>query len=363
MKRFIAFALFLITTNLSFAQESLKIVWLEQYEWKLLSNQEDGNIHMMEVIPGKETAENWTMLGQMMSIKGALNVPMEDAKNTMFEQIKASFPKAKLTVLEKDEQAEFPWILFKIEKPDTKLNQKAESQLWYIRQGKTALYINFIAKKEKELKADFVETWVKVFKDSEIVEIKKEAAKEEAVEEEGYYLFYEYKYIDSTGQDITTSMGEEHGLEQHYFINGRDYVAFDEAGTLQQLYHSKDNKYYFVVDGELKVISADLAYPAIPSIETSAEKIKVLAYACNAVVFLSESKKTTYYFSKDISINPEIFKAHRFGNWATYLKQSNGGLALKIVTEHSGYTQIIEAIKVEKKKIAQKRFEIKSYIE
>lgn len=358
MKRFIAFAIFLVMTNLSFAQESLKIVWLEQYEWKLLSNEEDGNIHMMEVIPGKETAENWTMLGQMMSIKGALNMPMEEAKNTMFEQTKVSSPNAKLTVLEKDEQDEFPWILFKIENSGNKGTKNPESQLWYIRQGKTALYVNFIAKKKKKLKADFVQTWGEVFKNSEIVEIEKEAT-----ELEGYYLFYEYKYLDSVGQDITASMGEEHGLEQHYFINGQDYVAFDKQGTLEQLYNSKDNKYYFVVDGALKVISADLAYPDMPKIEASAEKVEVLGYACNAVVFLSDTQKTTYHFSKDISINPEVFQAHRFGNWATYLNQSNGALALKVVMEHPTYTQIMEVVKVEKKILAQKRFEVNSYVE
>ena len=156
---------------MSFSQESLKIVWLEKYEWKLLSNQEDGSVHMIEVIPGKESAENWTMLGQMLSIKGALNVQMEDAKNMMFEQTKANSPNAKLTFLEKDEEDEYPWILFKIENPKFKGDKKPESQLWYVRQGKTSLFVNFIAMKKKKLKNNFVEEWAKVFKGSEVVEL------------------------------------------------------------------------------------------------------------------------------------------------------------------------------------------------
>jgi len=158
-------------------------------------------------------------------------------------------------------------------------------------------------------------------------------------------------------------MGQEHGLEQHYFINDQDYVAFDKAGTLEQLYNSKDNKYYFVEDGDIKMISADLAYPPAPKIEASNEKSNVLDYECNAIIFLSDTQKTTYYFSKDISVNPKKFEAHRFGNWATYLNQANGGLALKIVTEHATYTQIMEAVKIEKKVMAQKEFDIKSYVE
>ena len=177
MKKLLAITLFLISSNLSFSQESLKIVWLEKYEWKLLSNQEDGSVHMIEIIPGKENEKNWTMLGQMLSIKGALNVPMEDAKNMMFEQTKVNSPNAKLTVLEKDEEDEYPWILFKIENPKFKGDKKPESQLWYIRQGKTSLYVNFIAKKKKKLKDDFVEEWSKVFKESEIVELTQEDKK------------------------------------------------------------------------------------------------------------------------------------------------------------------------------------------
>jgi hypothetical protein len=171
MKKLLTITLFLILSNLGFSQESLKIVWLEKYEWKLLSNQEDGSIHVIELIPGKENARNWTMLGQMLSIKGALNVPMEDAKNMMFEQTKANSPNTKLTVLEKNEEDEYPWILFKIENPKFKGDKKPESQLWYIRQGKTSLYVNFIAMKKKKLKKGFVQEWTKIFKESEIVEL------------------------------------------------------------------------------------------------------------------------------------------------------------------------------------------------
>jgi hypothetical protein len=177
MKKLLAITLFLAISNLVLSQESLKIVWLEKYEWKLLSNQEDGNIHMIEIIPGKEEAEDWTMLGQMMSRKGALNVPMDKAKDLMFEQTKATSPNAKSTVLEKDEEDEYPWILFKIENPNFKGDKKPESQLWYIRQGKTALYVNFIAMKKKKLNDEFVEEWAKVFKESEIVELSEEENK------------------------------------------------------------------------------------------------------------------------------------------------------------------------------------------
>jgi hypothetical protein len=171
MKNLLTVILFLTLSNVAFSQETLKIVWPEKYEWKLLSNQEDGNIHMIEVIPGKENAEDWTMLGQMLSIKGALNVPMEEAKKMMFDQTKVNSPNAKLRVLDKNEADQFPWIIFKIENPISDENQNPESQLWYIRQGNEALYVNFIAMKTNKLKDGFLKNWSDVFKASEIVQL------------------------------------------------------------------------------------------------------------------------------------------------------------------------------------------------
>jgi len=119
------------------------------------------------------------MLGQMMSIKGTSNLPIDKAKDLMFEQTKATSPKATLTVIEKNEEVEYPWILFKIENPNFTGDKKPESQLWYIRRGKTSLYVNFIAKKKKKLNDEFVEEWSKVFKESEIIELSEENEKEE----------------------------------------------------------------------------------------------------------------------------------------------------------------------------------------
>ena len=149
--------------------ENLKIIWPEEYKWKVGSNQEDKSVHMIELIPGNETLEKWSMMGNMLSIKGAKNVPMDVAVNMTFEQATKQAPKAKLTVLEKDEKAKNPWVLFKIEAPNFINDKNPESQLYYIIQGNDALYSNFIALKEKSLKEDFVNKWMKIFKASELV--------------------------------------------------------------------------------------------------------------------------------------------------------------------------------------------------
>ena len=94
MKHLLTLLSILITYSSSNGQgqENLKIVWPEEYKWKIGSNQENETMHMMELIPGKEKIEKWTILGTMISIKGATNVPMDKAMNMMYDQAKHRIP-------------------------------------------------------------------------------------------------------------------------------------------------------------------------------------------------------------------------------------------------------------------------------
>jgi hypothetical protein len=70
VKRLIFFVAFV--TTIAFGQtknENLKIIWPEEYKWKIGSNQEDNSTHLLEIVPGKESIEKWSMLGMMMSLK------------------------------------------------------------------------------------------------------------------------------------------------------------------------------------------------------------------------------------------------------------------------------------------------------
>jgi hypothetical protein len=64
-----------------------------------------------------ETVDSWTELANMTTVKGVTGVPMDTAMNFVFEQAKINSPKAKLTLIEKDENAAYPWILFTVEAP------------------------------------------------------------------------------------------------------------------------------------------------------------------------------------------------------------------------------------------------------
>jgi len=149
--------------------ESLMLDWPESENWKIGSSQENSQTAVLELIHSNETLENWTEFGYMSSIKGARNISMDKVMNMMFEQSKKNAPKAKLTFIEKDDTAEYPWIIFTIESPNFKNDKRPETQLWYIVQGKTSLYTNFRAVKESTISEELKTKWINFFKTGKIV--------------------------------------------------------------------------------------------------------------------------------------------------------------------------------------------------
>lgn len=149
--------------------ESLMLDWPDTENWKVGDDQENAQQHVVDLIHSNETIDKWTELGNMTSIKGVTGVPVGKAMDLMFEQAKQNAPKAKLTFIEKDENAEYPWIIFTIESPNFKNDPTPESQLWYIVQGKQALYTNFRAIKKTTIPQDLKDKWIKFFKAGKIV--------------------------------------------------------------------------------------------------------------------------------------------------------------------------------------------------
>ncbi len=131
----------------------------------MASNNVGGKLQTVELLRNNETFENWTEIGTMIvySSPGPLP-PIEEAMKFMVDQTKSSCPSAIVTKLEKDEKAEYPWIIFKIEC----IAEKPESQVWQIIEGKQDMFINFRAVKQKKVPEDLKAQWVKFFKTARI---------------------------------------------------------------------------------------------------------------------------------------------------------------------------------------------------
>ena len=149
-------------------QEVLKIDWPAEYNWKVGSDQDDGKMRMVEVVPGNETVDNWSIIGSLLVIKGAVGVPMDAVLDGARAQIMKLDSVAKLTVLERTDTGAHPSILYKIESPTLHDGGKPESQVFYFVQGSTSLFNAIVGVKEASLSDDFVNKWKGVFHTSRL---------------------------------------------------------------------------------------------------------------------------------------------------------------------------------------------------
>ena len=149
--------------------ENLMLDWPDSEHWKVGDDQENTEQHAIDLIHENETIDKWTELGNMTSIKGVRNIPIDTAMNMMLRMAQKEGPKAKLTFLKKGELQNCPWIIFTIECPGFNDHSSAESQLWFIIQGKQGLYTNFIAQKKSKLPEDFKTKWTAFFMNAKLV--------------------------------------------------------------------------------------------------------------------------------------------------------------------------------------------------
>jgi hypothetical protein len=160
-------------------QEVLKIDWPAEYNWKVGSDQDDGKMHMIEVVPGNETVENWSIIGSLLAIKGVTGVPMDAVIQGTMEQQKKLDTAARMTILERNDTAKHPSILFKMESPtlheqakpgqaDDRSSALPESEIFYFVQGETALFNAIVGVKQSTLSDDFVSKWKAIFRTSRL---------------------------------------------------------------------------------------------------------------------------------------------------------------------------------------------------
>lgn len=171
---FISFILLLTTSN-SFAQysaksgESLALDWPDEENWKVGSIQNNSQMELIEIIKDYETFDNWTEMGSMISYKGVKNRDVEEVMNLLFKSIKDDCSEANLTVLDKNITSANPWIIYSIECPKYKKSNTPESQVWYLIQGREALYSNSRALKLPALPETIKQKYVKFFLSARLV--------------------------------------------------------------------------------------------------------------------------------------------------------------------------------------------------
>ena len=86
--------------------------------------------------------------------------------------------------------------------------------------------------------------------------------------------------------------------------------------------------------------------------------VNILGMDCFMVKYESEYGNSTTYYSNDIKVDYETFKDHQVGNWYNKLKEVDGCITLKTITEFPDYYEIQEAVKITPMELNHKDFEL-----
>lgn len=86
--------------------------------------------------------------------------------------------------------------------------------------------------------------------------------------------------------------------------------------------------------------------------------VDILGRECFMVKNQSDFGNSTTYYSEDIKVDYESFKDHQVGNWYNKLKEVDGCVSIKTITEFDDYYEIQEAVKITPLDLDQKDFEL-----
>ena len=150
-------------------EELLGINFPEEYEWNVVTNVENDDVRIIELVPAQENKEDWNLLFTYSYFKNPKKYNVEFLKNFYIEALKEKAPKGRVTILGESKKGERAWVLYKIENPEFLEKKHQGSLLYYFLQGDKNTHVFSIEVKEKSLSEEFVKKWSKVFKEGRLV--------------------------------------------------------------------------------------------------------------------------------------------------------------------------------------------------
>jgi hypothetical protein len=145
--------------------ERIVINWPGEYNWKTVRQAHDENTQISMIIPGNDSIANPSVIGSLTVYRGTRYSNLERIVDNYKSRIDTG---TTLTPIQKEQNAKYPWVIFKVETPATNKYPEPESDLYYVVQGKFGLYENYVGIKAARLSEDFVKKWTAIFMTSKI---------------------------------------------------------------------------------------------------------------------------------------------------------------------------------------------------
>ena len=178
-------------------------------------------------------------------------------------------------------------------------------------------------------------------------------------------ITYQIKIVPKSDTvTVKDIMDLKHGTRAKYVITSKKYKStyfkddkynysytYDDA--TKRMYDDYSNKPYVTFRDSQKA-----NYEYFGSSIYKDSTTTVLGHDCYMVLTRSEYGTSRTYYSDDIRVNYADFEGHQVGNWYNKLKEVNGAITLKTVTEHDTYFEIQEAVKIVERHVDDSDFKL-----
>lgn len=171
-----------------------------------------------------------------------------------------------------------------------------------------------------------------------------------------YSNSYKSKMPSLSDEQFTQMMGPI----QEYFIKEGNYKSTGNGGFFQwQLYIIRENRIYNKLANSETIQWNDGTFNMDEVLKSEIKKgvAEVLGYKYDEIIFTCKSGTQKYYFNSDLSINPDLFAGHKFGNWFDFVSRSKA-LPLKSIIDNNQFTLESVATEVKQMKLENSFFEL-----
>jgi len=151
--------------------EGYVLTWPAEEGWKMQSSMEDSTFRLIEFLKEHESPDTWTEYGAMLTIRGfEPGTTLHSFSASIKNEFTSRAPKATMRIIAQQKKGPNPWMIIALEAPMTTNHKKPESQLWHLVMGKSTIYGNFRAVKEKKLTNKLISSWTSFFRSGTIIE-------------------------------------------------------------------------------------------------------------------------------------------------------------------------------------------------
>jgi len=151
------------------ATEGVVVNWpQDKGPWKQVDSRDDSAMSVVVLRREREIGKDWTELGMMTSMKRVYRANPDTVMKVIHAESRKQAEDPILTFLARGVTDGRPWVIFSIEAASWKSDKHPESQMYFVVQGTSALYIIHRDVRSARLTAKEKKQWISVFKSTTI---------------------------------------------------------------------------------------------------------------------------------------------------------------------------------------------------